>query len=192
MTILLLLTSSGQEWQFHLLTSRELQAIRSFVCNTKVLILVARVELEMSSNLAGRPSSANASPSTRAEMTCIPLHKIWQMNYFGWWIPQFQSRDAMHTSTQILQMNLLWPMDPLVPEQRCLEYQYSQYFADATLPNGPHKVTGQRCLHTANDIYWSRMAISHCYWHLVVKNGNFTLLLTSSGHEWQFHIATDI
>ena len=27
-----------------------------------------------------------------------------------------------------------------------------------------------------------RIAISHCYWHLVVKNGNFTLLLTSS---WQ-------
>ena len=29
------------------------------------------------------------------------------------------------------------------------------------------------------------MAISHCYWHLVVRNGNFTLLLTSSGQEWQ-------
>ena len=61
--------------------------------------------------------------------------------------------------------------------------------------------------HIATDIYWSRMAISHCYWHLVVKNGNFTLLLTSisnfkngnftllltsSHQEWQFHIATDI
>ena len=65
--------------------------------------------------------------------------------------------------------------------------------------------------HIATDIWWlgmaishfktlllssisvsSRMAISHCYWHLVVKNGNFTLLLTSSGQEWQFHIATDI
>ena len=33
------------------------------------------------------------------------------------------------------------------------------------------------------------MAISHCYWHLVVKNGNFTLLLTSIGQEWEFHIA---
>ena len=29
------------------------------------------------------------------------------------------------------------------------------------------------------------MAISHYYWHLVVKNGNFTLLLTSSGEKWQ-------
>ena len=27
---------------------------------------------------------------------------------------------------------------------------------------------------------------------LVVKNGNFTLLLRSSGQEWQFHTATDI
>ena len=26
----------------------------------------------------------------------------------------------------------------------------------------------------------------------MVKNGNFTLLLTSSGQEWQFHIATDV
>ena len=30
------------------------------------------------------------------------------------------------------------------------------------------------------------------YGHVVVKNDNFTLLLTSSGQEWQFHIATDI
>ena len=36
------------------------------------------------------------------------------------------------------------------------------------------------------------MAISHCYWYLVVQNGNFTLLLTSSGPEWQFHIATHV
>ena len=53
-------------------------------------------------------------PSTRAEMTCIPLHKTWQMN-------------------------LLWQMDPLVPEQRCLEYQYTKlgrwtYFGQWTPP----------------------------------------------------------
>ena len=36
------------------------------------------------------------------------------------------------------------------------------------------------------------MAILHCYLQLVVKNGNFTLLLTSSGQEWQFYIVTDI
>ena len=37
-----------------------------------------------------------------------------------------------------------------------------------------------------------KMAISHFYWPLVVKNGNFTFLLTSSGQEWQFYISTDI
>ena len=36
-----------------------------------------------------------------------------------------------------------------------------------------------------------------CEFHIatdiwLVKNGNFTLLLTSGGQEWQFHIATDI
>ena len=36
------------------------------------------------------------------------------------------------------------------------------------------------------------MAISHLYWHLVVKNSYFILLLTYSVPEWQFHIATDI
>ena len=32
------------------------------------------------------------------------------------------------------------------------------------------------------------MAISHATDILVVKNGNFTLLLTSHGQEWQFHM----
>ena len=36
------------------------------------------------------------------------------------------------------------------------------------------------------------MAILYDYWHVVVKNGNFTSLLTSIAQEWQFHIATDI
>ena len=36
-----------------------------------------------------------------------------------------------------------------------------------------------------------RMAMSHCYWHLQVKNGNFSLVLMSSHLEWHFHIAAD-
>ena len=28
--------------------------------------------------------------------------------------------------------------------------------------------------------------------HLVVQNSNFTCLLSSSGHKWQFHMSTDI
>ena len=30
------------------------------------------------------------------------------------------------------------------------------------------------------------MAILYCYWHLVVKHCNFTLLLTCSSQQWQF------
>ena len=36
------------------------------------------------------------------------------------------------------------------------------------------------------------MAILHPLSHLVVKNDNFPLLLTSNGQEWQFAIAIDI
>ena len=36
------------------------------------------------------------------------------------------------------------------------------------------------------------MAISHGYSQIAVKNGNFTLLLTTSGEDWQFHITNDI
>ena len=46
--------------------------------------------------------------------------------------------------------------------------------------------------HMSTDIWWSRMAISYFYWHLVVQNGNLTFLLSSSGQEWQFHMSTDI
>ena len=144
----------------------------------------------------------------RAEMPWIPVHKIWQMNlcwlmdlwiteqkclvyhytklcrqtFFGQWTPHYQSRDALNTSTQNLaeeptladgpldnraempwilvhktwQINLLWLMDPLGNR--------------VEMPWIPvHKI-------------WQMNL--HCYWHLVVKNGNFTLLLTSSGQEW--------
>ena len=195
-------------------------------------------------NLADKPSLADDPLSTRAEMTCIPLHKTWQMNLLWPMDPQYQSRDDLHTTTQNFyllglsyviwkdllwskgktwnelkfgrwtffcwwtphlfgrwificqwtpsptsktstwQTNLLWPMDtpdtaempwmpvhntwwtntlcqmdPPVIEQRCLEYWYTQLGRQTTLADGP-------------PTWW--MAISHCYWHLVVKNGNFT------------------
>ena len=34
--------------------------------------------------------------------------KLGRWTYFGWWTPWYQSRDALHTTTQIWQMNLLW------------------------------------------------------------------------------------
>ena len=64
--------------------------------------------------LADGPTLANEPPSTRAEMTCIPLHQTWQMN-------------------------LLWSMNPPVPEQRWLAYHYTKlgrwtYFGQWTPP----------------------------------------------------------
>ena len=47
------------------------------------------------------------------------------------------------------------------------------------MANSHSLLTSSDQIHIVTDIYWSRMAISH-------------LLLTSSGQEWQFHIATDI
>ena len=34
--------------------------------------------------------------------------KLGRWTYFGWWTPWYQSRDALHTTAQIWQMNLLW------------------------------------------------------------------------------------
>ena len=96
-------------------------------------------------------------------------------------------------------------MDPPLIEQRWLEYQYTKlgrwtYFGQWTprelqidpLNTATPNLSDKPTLANATDIHWSRMAISHSYWHLVVKNGNFIFLLTSSGQEWQFHTATDI
>ena len=85
------------------------------------------------------------------EQRCLEYQytKLGRWTYFGQWTPQYQSRDALNTSTQTWQMNLLWPMelppinreempcmplhktwqmnlfwpmDPPVPEQRWLAY----------------------------------------------------------------------
>ena len=37
-------------------------------------------------------------------------------------------------------------------------------------------------------LQWSEMAISHCNWHLLVKNGKWTLVLTSSGQQYNFSL----
>ena len=77
-------------------------------------------------------------------------------------------------------MNLLWPMDS--PGESRIDA------LKTTTPNFADELT----FANATDIYWSRMAISHCYWHLGGQKWQFYMQLTSSGQEWQFHIATDI
>ena len=51
---------------------------------------------------------------------------------------------------------------------------------------------GMAITNIATDIEWLRIAISLGYWHLVVKNDNLKLLLTSAAQEWLFPNATDI
>ena len=63
------------------------------------------------------------------------------------------------------QTNLCWQMDPLVLSSSGPDWQLADIRADLPPPQ---------------------------HWHLVVKNFNITLPLTSSGQEWQFHIPTDI
>ena len=53
-------------------------------------------------NLADKGTLADGLPSTRAEMTCIPLHKTWQMNLLWPMDPPYQSRYILHTTTQNL------------------------------------------------------------------------------------------
>ena len=113
-------------------------------------------------------------------MTCIPLHKTWQMNLLWPMDPQHQSRDALNTSTQNLADEPTLADGPPWYQSRDALNTSTQYFADElTLPNGPPQ--GNR----------AEMPL-HCYWHLAGQECNFTLVLTYSGQEWQFHIATDI
>ena len=62
-----------------------------------------RVTLEMNTNLADQPSSINGPPGKRAEITCIPFHKTWQINVLWLMDPtRDQSSDALITTTQNL------------------------------------------------------------------------------------------
>ena len=83
-------------------------------------------------------------PSTRAEMTCIPLQKTSQMNLLWLMDAPYQSRDALHTTTQNLADEPTLADGPPIPEQRCLAYHYT--LADEpTLADGP-PIPEQRCL----------------------------------------------
>ena len=70
--------------------------------------------------------------------------------------PQYQSRDALHTSKHNLADDPTLADGPSSTraEMPCIPVHTStQYLADEPpLANGPPKVTEQRCLHIATDI----------------------------------------
>ena len=91
--------------------------------------------------------------------------KFGRWTFFGWWTPQYQSRDALNTTIKNLA-------------------------DDPTLANGTPQELSIDALNNCIQNMADKHTLADGY--LVVRNGNFTLLLTSSGQEWQFHIATDI
>ena len=131
-------------------------------------------------DLADEPSSANGfTPVPEQRRLACHYTKLGRWTYFGQWIPpSIRAEMPWMPVHKTWQMNLLWLMDPPVPRQRCLAYQYTKlgrwtYFGwctplyqstdalntstqnladEPTLANGPPKVAKQRCLHTATDI----------------------------------------
>ena len=119
-------------------------------------------------NLADESTLADGLPMA-PEQRCLEYQytKLGRWTYVGQWTPNGTRAEMPWIPVhQTWQMSLLWPMDPLVPEQGCLEYQYTKI--------------GGRWTYFG---WWTPQ-----YSHLVVKNGNFTLLLTSSGHKWQLTV----
>ena len=96
------------------------------------------------------------TPHYQSRDACIPVHTTWQMTLL-WLIdpPVPKQRCLAYQYIPVhktWQMNLLWPMAPPLPEQRCLEYQYTILGRWTYFGQWTPKVTEQRCLHTATDI----------------------------------------
>ena len=141
------------------------------------IIRVVNSHLALYSHVRCNPLDTPETPPKHPQMTVrdlnsdrwylpwIPVHKTWQMNLF--WpmdTPRSQSRDALNTSDITLGRNLHWQWTPQYQSKNAIEY-----------------------LHFGRD-----ETLAQCYPHLTEQRCNFTLLLTSSGQEWQFHINTDI
>ena len=119
------------------------------------------------------PRSTGRSTPWVIEQRCLEYQytKIGRWTYFGQWTPQSI-------------------------KNRCLEHCYTKlgrwtYFGQWTAP-AVLTSSGQDEFKFGRSTPRSAGRSTPWYWHLVVNNGNFTLLLTSTGQEWQFHIATDI
>ena len=170
-----MLLTSGQKWQTLLLTSLSRMSIAT-VNGNFTLLLTLLLKFQSWGLIFARCNMQYCCSST-----------FWQV----------KSADAVFTSvrytpTQICQKNWTrWEVRWSTPDKQSV-----------IPPNLSDEVTKIRCemkyparlsdIPPSPNIEFSGLAISHCYWHLVVKNGNFTLLLTSSGQECQFHTATDI
>ena len=104
--------------------------------------------------------------------------------------------DQVNTEQQIFRWCVEIQIYPLVYDQVNTEMQFSDdvlrfRYTPHGFRSSEHWAANIQMMCWDSDIP-SVLTISHWYWHLMVKNGNFTLLLTSIGHEWQLHTATDL
>ena len=144
-----------------------------------------------------------------AEQRCLEYQhtKLGSWTYFGWWNPSVAEQRWLECQhTKLGSWTYFGPWTPWVTEQRCLKYQYTKlgrwtYFGQWT----PHWYKNRDALNTSRqnladehtladgppagtraEIPWIPI---HKTWQMNVlwPNCNFSLLLTSSGQEWQFH-----
>ena len=127
--------------------------VRSFVCNTKRPSVKQSIKLQMSSNLADEPSSANGPPADE---------------------PSSANGTPPTSKTSTWQTNLLWPMDPPPCTSKTSTWQTNLLWL-----MDPQQSRIDAC-NTGTQYLADKCTLAG----LVVKNCNFTLLLTSSGHEW--------
>ena len=144
-------------------------------------------------NLVDEHTLADGTPQW-IEHRCLEYcyTKLGRQTYFGWWSPASTRAEMPWIPVhKTWQMNLLWPMDPLgnraempwIPGhktwQRNLHWMMDPSSTRAEMPWIPVHNTWQMNLLCPMNPQGNRAEMpSHCYWHLVVKNGNFTLLLT--------------
>ena len=167
----LLLTSSGQECQFNIATDISWSRMAISHCYWHCYWNFNHEASYLPDVICNIVVQAHFGRSS-LQMQCSPQSDIPPPKYVRR-IEQDEMWDEVHQiSSQLYPPNL----SDEVTKIRC-EMKYPEMLSD--IPPSPN-------------IDFSALAISHCYWHLIVKNGNFILLQTTSCQEWQFHIATDV
>ena len=119
--------------------------------------------------------------------------QIWQMNLcLANGPPCYHSRNALHTSTQILADEpTLADGPPQYQSRDALHTSTHNLADDPTLADGPPSTRAEMPWIPVHKT-WQMNLLWPMDPTLYQSRDAFTLLLTSCGQEWQFDIATDI
>ena len=193
----LLLTCSVQAWQFHINTDILWSSMAIGHCYWHLVVKNANFTLLLTSS--GHKWQIHISTDIAFEISITRSH-ICQMWYVILLLKHILAGQVSRCSTQLSQ---IYPPQICQKNWTRWDVRWSTPAKQLVIPpNLSDEVTKIRCemkyparlsdIPPSPNIEFSGLAISHCYWHLVVKNDNFTLLRPSSGQEWQFHITTAI